>query len=144
MTKPKKPQDILMMAGLRLKAVRLTLGFDRQDSFAAKLGCTTTRYNNWEVGARFPAPEVTVRLLQLFGIGPDFIYGGSMRGIPYELSDSLEQHCAELGAVIHAPTAEWPAKVARSSRPRLPGAVPNLRPKPGKTFHEDENGHNEI
>ena len=136
MAKPKKPQDIMMMAGLRLRAVRLTLGFERQDAFAAKLGCTPTRYNNWELGARFPAPEAMVRLLQLFGIGPDFIYGGSMRGIPHEFADTLEQKCAELGAVIHAPTREWPMEMKRTGLLRLPGTVPQMRPKPGRTLHE--------
>ena len=132
----------MMMAGLRLKAVRLTLGFDRQDTFAAKLGCTTTRYNNWETGARFPAPDAMVRILQLFGIGPDFIYGGSMRGIPNDYSDALEQKCAELGAVIHAPTAEWPM-TKRPGPARPQGAVPQLRAKPGGTLHErDKNHHN--
>lgn len=132
MAKVKKPDDLMTMTGLRLKAARLAIGYDRQDSFAKEIRCTATRYNNWELGNRFPAPDAMVRILQLWGIGPDFIYGGSMRGIPHELYDKLEQTCAELGAVIHAPVAEWPMAV----RGRLHGHIPRKLPRPGGTLHE--------
>lgn len=117
------------MAGLRLKAARLALGIERADVFAIKLAVSETAYGNYERGVRLPDPYMLVRLLQLTGIGPDWVYGGFRGGVPFDLGERLVQAAAEVGAVIGGPNAEWPMTTAGKPVPRPTPAIPHRRPK---------------
>lgn len=56
------------------------------------------------------------------------------------MASDLNDRAAELGAVVGAPTAEWPMAVARRGgleAKKAPGQVPKRRPK-GTSVHEPE------
>lgn len=133
--KPERPSEIKIQAGLRLRAARLALEIMRQDVMAARLNVPLNTYNHWELGKRLPDPLAMVRLFNLFGVGPDWIYAGSMRAIPYILHEPLVHAAAEVGAAMHGPTNDFPmaADKAPVPRPRTSGAVPK---RAARTLHE--------
>jgi len=89
--KPRHPFDVAL--GKRLRLVRRWLSLD-QEEFALALGVSRTALSNYERGERpFPV-HAAVRLRQRFGIPLDFIYCGSLAGVPHELFE-LAQRAAE-------------------------------------------------
>jgi transcriptional regulator with XRE-family HTH domain len=141
MPKQQRPSEMKEQAGRRLKAARLALDVDRQDVFAAALGVTATAYGNYEKGDRLPDAAMLVRLLALSGIGPDWVYAGSLAGVPYELATTLRAKAAEVGAVVGGPVAEWPMAAAAKALPRPAAAVPALPRTPRRaTLHEPPPG----
>jgi len=131
---PKKdlPSEIDRMAGLRLKAVREVLGMT-QESLAHVLGVTRTALANWE-GGRLPDVRAMVRLSQKFQIPLDWIYAGALGHVPYDLAAQLEARCAEIGAVVGGPVAEWPA-APHARNGAMPAGTPPRR-SGGRTLHE--------
>lgn len=128
--------DLDVMAGRRLRAVREALNIG-QAAFGHILGVERTTLANWEAG-RLPDVRAMVRLWQKLGVPLEWIYGGALRGVPYEVGQILEARAAELGAVVGGAVAEWPMEVER--RPGLqslatPAAVPG-RLGAKRTLHE--------
>jgi transcriptional regulator with XRE-family HTH domain len=137
MAKRQRPSEMKVQAGLRLKAARLALGVHRADVFAATLGVTATAYGNYEKGDRLPDAAMLVRLLEKSGIGPDWVYAGSLAGVPFDLAEVLREKAAEVGAVVGGPVAQWPMATERHALPRPPAAVPPKRLRSGHlTIHE--------
>lgn len=97
MSKSHRPIDVKTMAGLRLRAARLAIGVTRQADMAEQLKVSITAYNNYENGARLPDVYTMVRLLELTGIGPDWVYAGQLRGVPYDLATKLRVAASDLG-----------------------------------------------
>lgn len=135
MAKPQRPSDIKIMAGRRLEVARKALGVEKQEAFARLLGVAATTYNNWAKGERMPDVSAMVRLLDKCDIGPDWIYAGSLRGVPYDKAETLKTVAAEMGAVVGGAVAEWPMTTERRALPRPAAAVPRRAPR-NTTFHE--------
>lgn len=89
MPRPQRPSDMKVLAGQRLEAARVALGVTRQDVMADRLGVQSSAYSNWETGYRLADVAAMVRLLSLTGIGPDWIYAGETRGLPFDLAGKL-------------------------------------------------------
>lgn len=139
MAKQQRPSEMKTQAGLRLKAARLALDVPRADVFAAKLGVSPTAYGNYEKGERLADAAMLVRLLEKSGIGADWVYAGSLAGVPFELAEILRQKAAEVGAVVGGPVAQWPMATERKPLPTTPAAIPPKRPKHGRvTIHEPQ------
>ena len=137
MAKTQRPSEMKTQAGLRLKAARLALDVERQDVFAAALGVSPTAYGNYELGKRLPDAAMLVRLLAKSGIGADWVYAGSLAGVPFDIAQILLEKAAEVGAVVGGPVAEWPMATAAGARPRPAAAVPQRRHRGGRvTLHE--------
>jgi len=64
---------------------------------AENLGLTKSAYSNYENGIRLPDVYAMVALLELYGIGPDWIYAGQIRGVPYDLAARLIDEAAREG-----------------------------------------------
>lgn len=109
MVKPERPSEMKQMAGRRLAAARLALGIERQDVMAHVLGVAPTTYNNWENGLRLADPAAMARLLHRTGIGPDWVYAGALRSIPFDLASAVEQHARALDAALHTTLSELAA-----------------------------------
>jgi transcriptional regulator with XRE-family HTH domain len=135
MAKAQRPSELKMMAALRLRAARMALGIERQEALANKLKVTASAYNNWETGARMPDIAAMVRLWEATGIGPDWIYAGSLNGVPYSMAERLKECSAEVGAVVGGAVAEWPMAAERAALPKPAAAVPARRPR-HITLHE--------
>ncbi|HFD16880.1 MAG TPA: XRE family transcriptional regulator [Rhodospirillales bacterium] len=80
--------------GQRLAAVRQALGLS-QDALAAQLGVSRSAYAGYEQGLRLVSPQVVVRLNRLYGVTTDWIYRGSLSGLPEELRHSLAAFIAD-------------------------------------------------
>ncbi len=125
------------MAGLRLKAARVALAM-RQESLANAVGVGRTALANWESG-RMPDVHAMIRLNERFGIPLEWIYEGRLRTVPFDLAERLQAACAEVGAVVGAPAAEWPMQVERQpgvARLKAAARVPHQRPARPRTLHE--------
>ncbi len=108
-----------ILAGLRLRAARLTLGVEAEKEMAEKLGVSGNAYSNYECGVRLVDVAMAVRLLELTGIGPDWIYAGSTTGVPFDRAQSLRSHLQRLG------------KSATSTQTPTPNGRAPPRPRPG-------------
>lgn len=108
-------------AGLRLRAARLVLGHNTRDTFSAYIGVSSSALANWENGFRVPDVFAMVRMWEKTGITLEWVYAGSVRGLPYELADSIAAKAAELGA--KAPT-QVVSRTRTRKRPESPGAKP--------------------
>lgn len=96
MAKQQLPSEMKILAGLRLRAARLVLGVDAEKDMAEQLGVTTNAYSNYETGTRLVDVAMSVRLLELTGIGPDWIYAGATTGVPFDRARSLQSHLRRL------------------------------------------------
>ncbi len=140
MPRAKRPNDLMVHVGLRLRALRELAGLEQQ-VFARTIGIEANTLSNYERGERFADPVAMTRMAQRFGWSLDFLYGGKLAGFrTFEEEERIIAICAQLGAALGAPTPEWPMQV--ESRPgeaglRRPGAVPPLPRRPGGTIHED-------
>ncbi|MDE1904989.1 MAG: helix-turn-helix transcriptional regulator [Rhodospirillales bacterium] len=99
------PPNVLI--GLRLKSVRLALGVESASAFAQEvLGIEQNRYSQWETGTRLPKDlAVLTRLHQRTGVGADWLYFGSLWGIPHPLADRLRKAAEQLGALNGDPVS---------------------------------------
>jgi len=100
MAKQQLPSEMKILAGLRLRAARLALGVQSEKEMAGKLGVGSNAYNNYECGVRLVDVAMAVRLLELTGIGPDWIYGGSTTGVPFDRAQSLRDHLRQLEQAV--------------------------------------------
>jgi len=125
-----KAGELMIEAGRRLKAARLALGYKTQEPFARHLNVGLKAYNSWENGERMPNIAAIVRLHSLFGVGPDWIFVGSLAAIPYSLAQDLTAAAAEAGATVGGAKPEFPMQVHGGRRP---ASVPD---RSGHTLHE--------
>ena len=138
-----RASEIKTQAGRRLRAARLMLGFERQEGFANLIGVGVSTLSMWENGERLCDPLAMTRLWQKTKIGPDWIYAGSLAGVPYDRAQELAAKAAEIGAVMDGPVAEFPREAEHAAR--RPAAAPK-RPA-GRVLHDrpqktpDDNGH---
>lgn len=117
MAKQQLPSEMKVLAGRRLRAARLALGVQSEKLMAEKLKVSSNAYNNYECGARLVDVAMAVRLLELTGIGPDWIYAGSTTSVPFDRAQSLRGHLEELERALKSTP---PAKPPDSSPP-FPG-----------------------
>lgn len=121
---PKEPASRAKInAGLRLRAARMALGIRTVDALANILGQSRAAVSNWEVGIRMADPLAMVRLWERTGITLEWIYGGSLRGCPYELATELRDIANYLGAPVSGdpPSQPWvPPEGTPKARPKTP------------------------
>jgi transcriptional regulator with XRE-family HTH domain len=103
MAKQQLPSQMKSLAGLRLRAARLALGVQAEKDMAKQLGVGSNAYSNYERGLRLVDVSMAVRLLELTGIGPDWIYAGSTNGVPFDRAQSLRAHLQKLQQKTTAP-----------------------------------------
>lgn len=96
MAKQQIPDDMKILVALRLRAARMTLGVGTQGEMAEKLGVEINAYNNYERGERLVDVAMAVRLLELSGIGLDWIYAGVTTGVPFDRALALRKHFSEV------------------------------------------------
>lgn len=72
-------------AGVRLRAVRIALGYEKLRRFAQVTDVPETNLTKWENGAALVPPSYIDQLRQQFGITHDWIYGAVQRGLPQEV-----------------------------------------------------------
>ena len=89
--------------GRRLALVREALGLSQRE-LAEALNLSPGAIGNYEQGKRVIPPHVAVRLKRLFGVPVDWLYDGSLVGMP----DEVRQRLLRRGAVM--PRAEPPAE----------------------------------
>lgn len=122
---------------LRLRAAQIALGLRNAD-MAHALDIAENTYSNW-IGSdpKRTIPErAALRLWTLHRIPMEFIYGGDISRTDYDLAQKLREACAELGAVVGAPVAEFPMQADHLNRP--PAKAPPRRRPPGATLHEPQ------
>jgi transcriptional regulator with XRE-family HTH domain len=68
----------------RLTLARVALG-KTQAAIARALAVTQPRWNNWERGIRLPDPAVMAEFALKFGVRTDYIWCGSLIGMPADL-----------------------------------------------------------
>ncbi|BCP53824.1 hypothetical protein K32_24410 [Kaistia sp. 32K] len=76
--------------GLRIVQLRKALGFERANSFARFLGIETNTLGNYEVGLRRPSLEFAAKICGRTGITLDWLYWGSVVGLPVNLLQLLQ------------------------------------------------------
>lgn len=83
----KDPQAI--EAGKRLKRTRLALGYTSRRLLADALHTDQSNIAKWEDGVAMTPQHAIRKLHAMHGVTWDWIYGGSLRGLPYELATKL-------------------------------------------------------
>ncbi len=101
----KQRHPFKIAAGARLRAVRHVLRLS-QEALAAQLHVSRSAYAGYEQGERLVDPEVVVRLNRLYGITTDWIYRGSLAGLPDDLRAALAEYLS-----AHPETLEIPQSV---------------------------------
>lgn len=123
MAKQQLPSEMKMLAGLRLRAARLALGVRSEKDMAKKLGVSGNAYSNYECGARLVDIAMAVRLLELTGIGPDWIYAGATTGVPFDRAQSLHAHLRQLQQDASAASPTQLSDPAPSPTPRAAACI---------------------
>lgn len=72
----------------RLKATREALGLE-QSEFADRAKIARNTYNQWEKGRGRPQLEGAMKLCEAYNLTLDWIYYGSLDGLPLNLAISL-------------------------------------------------------
>lgn len=97
--------EMKRLAGLRLKAARMALGYDEtrgrtQAAFYRLFACGKGRGNNWERGIAYPNPDFMVDLYKRFEIGPDWILLERPGGLPDRIADQVVETFRKIKAGI--------------------------------------------
>ena len=96
-TSPIGPQHSKEAVGLRLKAIRLALGFDKTRAFAESFGASSQQISNYEKGQNYPAVLEMVRLIRRHGgVTLDLIYDENYSCVPYDLAVKIKSAHARL------------------------------------------------
>ena len=131
---PREP-EISEATGRRLAAVRLALGL-QQEALAARLGVSRSALANWENGGRLADVLAMLRLRERYNVPLDYIYAGSMYGLPFDLAHEISRdrelneerspfgHEAHSALELHERTAKW---ADRAQRPRQKSKKPSDR-----------------
>lgn len=80
---------------MRLKELRLTLGFTQQD-IADKLSCTITTYSRYESGKRSMDYSILLKLSEIFRVSVDYI----LENDKYAIESHPEEHLNTTDALI--------------------------------------------
>jgi transcriptional regulator with XRE-family HTH domain len=88
--------DDWLTIGRRLIQTREALGYGgwgKQGKFAEAIGCSPSRYNQYETGndKRGITIEVAVNLCEQFPVTLDWIFRGEIKGVGSELADKLRE-----------------------------------------------------
>lgn len=137
---PKAPRDddVKRQVGLRLRCVREVLGLD-QRTFARAIGAGTNALGNWERGERLADSLAMMRLFDRFAFPMEWVFGGRLAWMDFDVQERLREEAAKLGAVIGGTVAEWPAAVERrpgTAGQREPAKVPRRRKPSGGYLHQ--------
>ena len=116
--KLERPADVVVKAGLRLRAIRDALGLQQED-MAEACGAAQNRWSNWERGDHPPDALVMARARVIYGVSLDWIYVGVADGLPMRLAQHLARTVPELVAsASEAAAAPAPSDTAGSKRRR--------------------------
>jgi transcriptional regulator with XRE-family HTH domain len=77
------------LVGLRVKSLRLALGFQSQGAFADAIGVKRGEVAAWECGDRRPSPAKAFPMAEKFGVTLDWLFYGRKSGLPYGLAEKL-------------------------------------------------------
>lgn len=83
-TPDEHPESVAAIA-YRLRMLRLALGHENQNAFAAFVGMAPTSWNNYEKGERRISLDEARKLLRVLGISLDWIYQGIEASLPSDL-----------------------------------------------------------
>jgi transcriptional regulator with XRE-family HTH domain len=89
--------EIKVQIGLRLKAARMALGYDKkrgrtQAAFYRLFGIDRGRANNWERGRVYPNTDFLVMLNDRFEVDPGWILAGKRGGLPDRIADKVVEN----------------------------------------------------
>jgi predicted transcriptional regulator len=73
------------LAGERLQAARLALGYKIGKDFADATGVAESDLSDWENGSAWVSPWYVGLLRRLYGIDHNWLYDGSLVGLPDNL-----------------------------------------------------------
>jgi transcriptional regulator with XRE-family HTH domain len=82
-----KPEVI----GARLKALRLSLGFNQARAFCTFIGAHETNWNMFERGHRRISLDEAAKVFSKTGASLDWIYFGVEHSLPVHLAEKLRQ-----------------------------------------------------
>ena len=88
--------------GARIALVRHALGLS-QEALAAQLAIGRSAVANWEKGTREADVGRMTRLCELYGVTLDYIYRGSLVGLPHELYRAIEERQPEAAGLAEDP-----------------------------------------
>jgi len=83
-----RPDDLAASAGRRLADVRKALGLSQRE-LAKAITVSSGSIGNWEAGERTPDITAMLRLRAKFGVTTDYIYAGSMIGLPGDIQAKI-------------------------------------------------------
>jgi hypothetical protein len=85
-----------ILIGRRLEAIRIAKKAGTQQEFAAHIGATKNRYNNWAVGVGPIPVRYAAKIVSLTGVTLDYIYLGVVSGLPMSFAKELSDAEASL------------------------------------------------
>jgi transcriptional regulator with XRE-family HTH domain len=74
-----------LTVGQRITALRLALGL-KPKQFAERVGIPEQNVNNWAQDKNWPSAPAAIQICQRTGCTTDWIYRGSMAGLPHEIA----------------------------------------------------------
>lgn len=133
-----RSNDIKEQVGARLRAVRLVMGLE-QEPFGRLMGVSGNVVGNWERGEKLASVIALTKLELKYKWPLNWFFAGQLGNIgDYEKIRQLEEMAGEVGAVVGAPTAEFPNEVPTDEEGqtlRPPGSRAR-RKSPARTLHE--------
>jgi len=121
--------------GRRLRVARAYLGIE-QLQMARLMGIEPTTLSNYEKGIRLADTTAVLRLMQHSDFTPNFILGGLLTGMDFDMRQKIEELAGAHEACIGGLVPEWPMATELRGRPRAPAATPR---KPlRRVLHEQQ------
>ena len=78
--------------GARLRLARLALkeayGITHA-GFCRTMGITPSALSNYETGTNWVSPPLLIRMKEKFGVTTDYVYTGSLEGLPAEVAKEI-------------------------------------------------------
>lgn len=91
----RRPTDVLVGVGLRLKALRQVKGLSQQ-GLGDILGASEKTVSAWEKGTRLFNVLLAIKLVDDYGVTLDFFYLGTLAGVRGELLGDLRSELTAL------------------------------------------------
>jgi transcriptional regulator with XRE-family HTH domain len=104
-----RPSEQKAVVGARFRALRAALGLQQQ-AVARLLNVSPQAVSGWERGTDLADPLAVARLALRFRFSTDWVWLGSLAGIPRELAEELERRRPDLvlgGDANALPPPDW-------------------------------------